>query len=332
MGEYYSAPWLQPGWLFSNHIEDATHLAQNIIRGVESKSPLPQVSLVMRLVVRMLDRNPARRPLIAEVVANLITQPGFSGHCCRSTKSRSSDTDTKASIDNVMSGPSELADHQLNSSHHLTSSSSVVNSLFKNRTHHPNMEHGSYEKSSQESSWASVIGQKRSLTQASPDQMPDILPRKRMESDLPSPHHRDFPILPPVHATSSEEKYRQLTQPADHHRDVPEEIGVSRYHLTTAPPSTTEFTQLPSLNRLLHLRESGQKSVPHYPGAIRLPAHWKPPLGILAQNAETTTVTPTFIQLSPNCFFSTTLCTEHSSVGSREPTDSALSVEPDMEL
>ena len=257
-------PWFESGWLFSAHVEDAVSLAQDVMHQMVPGPLAPQASLLLPLVVRMLDRNPARRPLIAEVVANLTTQPGFSGHCCRPTKSRSSDTDTKASTDNVMSGPSELADHQLNSSDHLTSISSVE-SLFEfceNEILHPDVGHGSYETLFQESSRASVTGQKRSWTQASPDHMSDLLPRKRIGSDTFSPYHRYLPSLfLQEHAISSES-----TQPVDHHKDMPE-IEIYRNltdHWTHLPPPTTEGTQLPSINELLHLREGEPNSVSPY--------------------------------------------------------------------
>jgi serine/threonine protein kinase len=316
--ENQGAPWFQPGWLFSTHVEDAVSLAQDVMHHIEPGGPLePHVSLLMPLVVRMLDQNPARRPLIAEVVAALARQPKFSGYCCRSTKPQSLDTDTKAPIDSVMSAPS---DHHLNPSDHWTNSPNVGISLFNNGTHQFDNFFDSFfenEETIQEYSWESATGQKRPLSQASPYFLSELPPRKRMvlnsyPSNLPS-------LVPPVHATSSES-----TQPVDHHKDVPEKYRVSTDRSTHLPQPTAEGTQLSSINELPCLQggkptfvspniaytltpvevrtESPHRMSGHLPsiGPGSLSEHWEPhPPDILPDNSGATT-TEASVQLSPD--------------------------------
>jgi serine/threonine protein kinase len=299
-------PWFESGWLFSTHVEDAVSLAQYMMRHA------PQASWFMPLVVRMLDRNPAGRPLIAEVVASLATQPAYSNHCCRPTTPRSLNNRSEALAESVKSSISKLVDHQQSPrTRPLRCGISLPASHW---THQPSKNHGSAsgdQGASREFNWAYVTGQKRPLTQASPDHMSNLLPRKRMESDLFSPYHCDFPILPPVRATSSEEKYIQSKQPS-------EEYTVSHF------PSLPEYPPLLSLKELLHLREGEPNSVSpniactlapieartesphrlsgHFPqtGSGSLPEHREPQSPDFLPDKSSDTTTEAFFQLSPD--------------------------------
>ena len=211
-----ATPWLESGWLFSTHVEEAVSLTQELVRLMRPGFLAPQVSLLMPLIVRMLDRNPARRPLITEVVASLATQPAYSNHCCRPTTPRNLYNNSEALEaleESVRSSISKSADDQ-QSPHTRPTRHSNINHIPTNQwTHQLGKNHGSAsgnEGASREFNWTSVTGQKRPLTQASPDQQSDLLPRKRTWTDFPPPID-----LPEASRVNIKEGYRQLPHTAD---------------------------------------------------------------------------------------------------------------------
>jgi serine/threonine protein kinase len=76
------APWFQPGWLFSNNVEEAISFAE------ASAILLPEAGWLRRLVIRMLNQDPALRPMITEVVQQLTEMSVLNGICCRPKISR----------------------------------------------------------------------------------------------------------------------------------------------------------------------------------------------------------------------------------------------------
>ena len=78
-------PWFQPGWLYSKNVEQVRELASTLV-ALSPKLPLPH-EVLMALVVRMLNEDPALRPSITKVVDTLAAMSAFSDCCCSPTPS-----------------------------------------------------------------------------------------------------------------------------------------------------------------------------------------------------------------------------------------------------
>jgi serine/threonine protein kinase len=328
LGANKGAPWFQPGWLFSNHIGDATHLAQNIMGGMESNFASSSVSLLMRLVVKMLDCNPARRPSIVEVVATLATYPQFNGNCCLSTAPRSLDTSIEVPSDNLKSRMLQLANRQPNSLIHSTSSSGIVCSTIDQRTYQLDIDYGSAsggEESLRGFSSRPTSGQKRSLTEASSDHQSESPLTKRLLTDLPG---SNTCFVSTMHDLNSEDGFRQLPQPIDQCKDLEEKERI--YFNSTdrliyqLPPPTTEGQQLPSINELPYFEIGGSRfpspnmaytftpveAGTNYPygtldfhshtGSSDPPGRWEPQQLDILPDKSGATATEAFVQLSPD--------------------------------
>jgi serine/threonine protein kinase len=90
--EKTNVPWFQPGWLYSENVEQVRELASTLVT-LSPDLPLSH-EILMALVVRMLNNNPALRPSITKVVDTLSAISEFSGHCCSPTPSQSVDHQT----------------------------------------------------------------------------------------------------------------------------------------------------------------------------------------------------------------------------------------------
>lgn len=184
-------PWFQPGWLYSKNVEQVRELASTLV-ALSPKLPLSH-EVLMALVVRMLNEDPALRPSIIKVVDTLAAISEFSGHCCSPTPSRSS------SINNAKSRVLQSVDHR-------TTPLSPEGSYFP--VPHSQITSNGHYLSYQDSNLMFARGHKRSLAEASSGYQSDRAPTERTRPDYSVDDPRR---LSTSGATNGMSKRRQLS-------------------------------------------------------------------------------------------------------------------------